>query len=160
MPLRRAEAAAPSMQPPRRSWLPRWTGWFQCHRGTAWLRLLQLRLHATNGRPSLAREDNVRAHAEFQRRGDHGRNMAKLRSKPAWQGGFLRHQERRTRDGGEANERDGQALQTGGGEHGTSPWLLGGLCTRPVSGRLREVFNIRCALTHTGTHKRGFSASF
>jgi len=43
---------------------------------------------------------------------------------------------------------------------GCPPWLLGGLCTRPVSGRLREVFNIRCALTHTGTHKRGFSASF
>src|SRR5690348_10691379 len=104
MPLRRAEAAVPSMQQPRRSWLPRWTTWFRCRLGTAWLRLLRLRLQATSGRPSLAREHNVRAHAEFQRRGDHGRNMAKLRSKPTWHGRVLRDQERGTRDGGKANE--------------------------------------------------------
>src|SRR5215212_8642740 len=46
-------------------------------------------------------ECNFRAQAEFHRRGDHGRSMAKLRSQSAWEGGLLRDEQCGTRDGGE-----------------------------------------------------------
>jgi hypothetical protein len=49
-------------------------------------------------------ECNFRAHAEFQRRGEHGRSMAKLSSQSAWEGGPLCDQQRGARNGGEADE--------------------------------------------------------
>src|SRR4051812_42030608 len=47
---------------------------------------------------------NFRAHAEFHRRREHGRGLAKLRLKPAWEGGLLHDEQRGARNGGEADE--------------------------------------------------------
>src|SRR3954451_13777754 len=47
---------------------------------------------------------NFRVHAEFQRRGEHGHSMAKLRSQSAWEGGLLHDEQRGARNGGEAKK--------------------------------------------------------